>query len=150
MLFTMTAPEGMAVSRRTVIGLAWATPVLAVGVAVPAMAASPAQPVTLSANTSDVTRFPISLTTTESLAAGTIFDVNIDGTENQWAVNSSGTTPSTWVWSRLGMRGARFTSTGTALGTYEFILGIAGIASYSGTILTVTTPEGQELTRVTL
>ncbi|PPF87245.1 hypothetical protein C5E07_17970 [Pseudoclavibacter sp. RFBJ3] len=146
----MTAPEPEAVSRRTVIGLAWATPVLALGVAAPAMAASPAQPVTISANTSDSTRFPISLTTTESLTAGTTFDVDIDGTANQWALNSSGTTPGTWVWSRLGSRGARFTSTATAPGTYEFVLGLAGIASYSGTILTVTTPEGQELTRVVL
>lgn len=114
------------------------------------MAASPAQQVTLSVNTSDATRFPISLTTTDGLPAGSIFDVNIDGTENQWAVNSSGTTPGTWVWSRSGIRGARFTSTGTAPGTYQFILGIAGIASYPGTILTVTTPDGQLLTRVVL
>lgn len=146
----MTTPDHSAVPRRTVLGLAWATPIVVVGVAVPGAAASPTQQVTLSADTSDDTRLPVSLTTTDSLPAGTIFDVDIEGTVNQWAINSSGSTPATWEPLPSFTRGARFSSTGTAPGTYAFVLGLAGIGAYSGTILTVTAPDGQLLARVTL
>ncbi|WP_424466788.1 hypothetical protein [Pseudoclavibacter helvolus] len=149
----MTAPERHVVSRRAVVGLAWATPVVAVGVAAPAMAASPAQPVepvSLEAITDDVAQLSVRLTATESLPIGTIFDVNVENTTDQWAVSLGGSIPSGWQRVSSSSRGARFRSTAPVLGVYEFVLGVAGVAAYAGTILTVSTSDGRVLTTLTL
>ncbi|WP_141874444.1 hypothetical protein [Microbacterium saperdae] len=142
----MSAPGDRTVSRRTVIGADWAAPVVAVAVATPLAAASEADAVAVTADTSSVTQFPIYLTTTETLPAGVTVTVNIDLTENQWAITTSGSIPASWSQSRSGSRGARLVSGAiTEPGTVAFVLGIAGIASYAGTVVTVTDAGGELL-----
>lgn len=147
----MSGPDDRAVSRRTVIGAVWAVPAVAVAVATPVRAASGNDPVTVNADTSSSIRFPLYLETTETLPAGVIVDVNIDSTANQWAIHSSNTIPPSWVQSRSGSRGARFVSgTVTEPGTLAFVLGISGIASYPGMIVTVTGAGGELLAILTV
>lgn len=147
----MSSPEDRTVSRRAVIGAVWAVPVVAVAVATPLAAASVADAVSVTADTSSATRFPVSLTTTQTLPAGVIVDVNIDATANQWAINTSGSIPASWSQSRLGSRGARLVSgTATEPGTVTFALGLAGIGSYPGTVVTVTGADGELLATLTI
>ncbi|WP_334148606.1 hypothetical protein [Microbacterium sp.] len=147
----MTSPDDRALSRRTVIGAVWAAPVVAVAVATPLAAASVADAVAVTADTSSATQFPVFLTTTQALPAGVTVDVNIDGTANQWAITTSGSIPPSWSQSRLGSRGARLVSGAiTEPATVIFVLGVAGIGSYPGTVLTVTDAGGELLAARTI
>ncbi|WEK61421.1 MAG: hypothetical protein P0Y60_01270 [Candidatus Microbacterium colombiense] len=147
----MPAPDDRTVSRRTVIGAVWATPIVAVAVAAPLAAASEVDPVAVTADTSSATRFTLYLTTTQTLPAGVTVDVNIDGTANQWAINSSGSIPASWSQSRSGSRGARLVSGAIVEpGTLTFALGLAGIGSYPGTVVTVTDADGALLATLTI